>query len=158
MTALYCYMAGPVVGCTEVSSKDWRKFVSAKLEVAYGIRSISPIRSVSPDGDHFVMTEDCIKHGTREAVFAKNKFDVGRADIIFAFLPLKDFKPRVGTTTEIAWAHMLGKQIVLVSDDPAYTDHPLIQMQCGWIVPSLDTGVEIVGEILGAYQNGGANL
>ena len=157
MVALYTYLAGPVVGCTEVGAKDWREYVAEGLET-YGIRSISPIRSVSPDGDEFVYTENCEKHGFTNCVFAKNQFDVRRCDIVFAYIPLKDFKPRVGTTSEIAWAYMLGKQTVLVSDDPAYTEHPLIQMQCGWIVPSLDTGIEIVGEILGAYQSGGVNL
>lgn len=158
MVALYTYLAGPVVGCTETGAKDWRLFVHAKLDLDYGIRCISPIRSVSPDAERYAYTEACEKHGTKHAVFAKNRFDVERCDIVFAFIPLKDFRPRVGTTTEIAWAYVLGKQIVLVSDDPAYTEHPLIQMQCGWIVPDLDTGVEVVGEILGAYQSGGANL
>lgn len=157
MTALYTYLAGPVVGCTEVGAKDWRHYVAKGLEL-YGIRSISPIRSVSPDGSKFVMTEDCEKHGFVNCVFAKNQFDVRRADMTFAYLPLKDFNIRVGTISEIAWTYMLGKQTVLVSDDPAFTDHPLIQMQCGWIVPCLDTGIEIVGEVLGAYQLGGVNL
>jgi nucleoside 2-deoxyribosyltransferase len=157
MSKLTCYLAGPVVGCLEVDAKDWRRYVAGCLQ-PYGVRCISPIRSVSPDGARFVMTEGCEKHGTTNAVFAKNRFDVARCDITLAYLPLKDFQPRVGTISEIAWTWMLGKQVVLVSEDPAFTEHPLIQMQCGWIVPSLDTGIEIVGEILGAYDKNGVNL
>ncbi len=152
-----CYLAGPVVGCLELEAKDWRVWAEWALS-HYGIRGISPIRSVEVDGQRYGLSERCPKHGIPKSIFAKNVFDVKRCDIVLAYLPLKEFNPRVGTISEIAWKYAWGGTSVLVSDDPAFTDHPDMQGQCGWITDSLETGVEIVGEILGAYLPEGVNL
>ena len=152
------YLAGPIAGTTEHEAKNWRRDVHVALD-GYNMRGMSPLRC-EPDtiGKRYQLTYEKELYGTAHAIFAKNRFDLARCDATLAYLPLKSFAPSVGTISEIAWAYEAGKLLVVASDNPAIFNHPIIQQQAGWIVPDLDTAVEVLGSILGSYVEGARTI
>ena len=152
------YLAGPIAGCNEAQAKNWRASVHVALQ-GYGMRGMSPLRcEPSTIGDRYQLTYDEELYGTAQAIFSKNRFDLAKCEATLAYLPLKNFAPSVGTISEIAWAYEQGKLLVVASDNPAIFNHPIIKLQAGWIVPDLDTAVEILGSILGSYVEGARSI
>jgi nucleoside 2-deoxyribosyltransferase len=146
------YLAGPINGCTREEAKGWRRDVSDALEFT-GIQCIDPLRC-EPDtgGDNrYDLSYECPLFGTDGAIFGKNRFDVFSCDLLLGFLPTSSRGPSIGTLFEIAWAFDQNKPIILVSDDGAVTEHPLVKRQVQWIVPEISLAVEI---IRGLYHHG----
>lgn len=119
----------------------------------YNIRGISPLRCEPLIGERYTSSSPDPKFGTARAIASKNLNDVRMCDLTLAYLPreLNERKPSYGTICEIAWAYAIGKSVILVSDDPAIVEHPVIQANAGWIVDNLADGLEIAVGILGDY-------
>jgi len=154
----YVYLAGPIAGCTELEANDWRHWVSVQL--AYKsqgqIRGINPLRCEPIMGDRYDQNSNPDpKFGTMRAIAAKNRHDVRNADVVLAFLPDRkgqhDERPSYGTICEIVWAAEDGKMVVVVSDDPEIQTHPVINANCGWMLSTIDEGIEVIMGILGDY-------
>lgn len=146
------YLAGPIYGCTQSEARDWRADVSAQLAKHF-IKSISPLRCEPLIGDRYELTYLDPRFGTAKAIASKNEFDVRTCDLTLAYLPAslcKD-KPSFGTVAEMAWAHILGKRVLLVSDHKPYIDHPVIQACASWILPTLDDAIDTIVGVLGDY-------
>lgn len=145
------YLAGPITDRTIAGANDWRYEVIRKLET-YHIAGISPLRCEPPRGDRYTIANADPQFGTARAIGSKNRMDVRMCDLTLAYLPkfLNDPWPSVGTISELAWAAMIGKPTILVSDDPRITDHPVIDSNSGWILPTLNMAIEV---IVGIYKD-----
>lgn len=147
------YLAGPIAGCTEGEAKDWRQYIDGKF--AAGIYGVSPLRCEPCYAERYDM--DTQKHdhrfGSQRAVAGKNEFDVRNCDIVLAYLPaeLNERRPSYGTVIEIAWARMLGKQVILVTDDEALRKHPLVDHCANWVLDSLEDAADVINGVMEVY-------
>lgn len=152
------YLAGPITGCTDYEANDWRGMVAADLS-AYDIIGISPLRCEPLRGERYQLNYADPKFGTPQAIGSKNVFDVQRCDMVLAYLPKPEEGRRqsYGTLGEVAWARMLNKPVVIISDDPDIIGHPVYVECAGWIVPRLEDAVDIIVGVLAGYV-GGKNI
>lgn len=146
------YLAGPIAGCDIGEANDWRRSVRSLLE-PYNIEGISPLRCEPITGPRYLPEYADPKFGTARAIASKNVFDVRHCDMTLCYLPreLNERRPSYGTIIELAWAHIIGKPTILVSDDPYVRRHPVIQACAGWQLDTLDDGIEVVVGVLGDY-------
>ena len=146
------YLAGPILGCDRGEANDWREYASVMLSHS-GVVGISPLRCEPLIGERYTIGSADPKFGTARAISSKNRFDVRACDLTLAYMPKALVKkvPSLGTIIEMAWADMAGKPVVLVSDDPILLEHPVVNAVAGWIVPTLDDGLELIIGILGDY-------
>lgn len=146
------YLAGPIAGCDKSEANDWRAYVRHQLAID-GIKGISPLRCEPLVGERYMLNYADPKFGTARAIGSKNVFDVRHCDMTFAFLPreINDRRPSYGTVIELAWAHMIGKPTILVTDCPVLREHPVISACAGWLLSTLDEGIEVVAGVLGDY-------
>ena len=147
------YLAGPIGGCDKSEANDWRDDAIRVLKI-YGVVGISPLRCEPIIGERYSMEYADPKFGTARAIGSKNIYDVRRCDMTLVYLPraLNERKPSYGSIIELAWAHMIGKPAILVTDDPALQEHPVVQACAGWILTSLDDGLEVAAGILEDYS------
>jgi len=156
MTYKYVYLAGPIMGCTEGEAKDWRKFVADKI-APYGIVGVSPLRCEPIVGERYNLTYDTDpKFGAPRAIAGKNYFDVRNCDMTLAYLPKPEAGkyPSLGTVGEIFWTNGVGKQTILVSDDPLIMKHPVIDSVVAWKLEKLQDACEVIVGVMGAYTGG----
>jgi nucleoside 2-deoxyribosyltransferase len=154
----FVYLAGPILHCNKDEANDWRASVSAILGKE-GIVGISPLRCEPLVGDRYEVQYADERFGTARAIGSKNFFDVRKCDLILAYLPLPPAGRHQswGTIVELAWAHAMQKPAILVSNDPAVQEHPVINACAGWTLTNLADGVDTIIGILGGY-NGGKNV
>ena len=146
------YLAGPIAGCDKSEANDWRAYVSDQLSHAR-IKGISPLRCEPIVGERYMMNYADPKFGTARAISSKNIFDVRHCDMTLAYLPreINDRRPSYGTICELAWAHILGKPTLLVTDCPMLQQHPVINVNAGWVLTDLDEAIEVIVGVLADY-------
>lgn len=146
------YLAGPITAKTISEANDWRAGVMASLS-SFGVVGVSPLRCEPPRGERYSITNADPLFGTARAIRSKNFFDVDRCDWTLAYMPavLNDPWPSVGTIGELSRAYAKGKTTILVSDDVRLVQHPVMRGIAGWILPTLDDAVEVIGGVLGVY-------
>lgn len=152
------YLAGPVLGNTFEEASGWRQKAARALSF-HGLHGISPVRAETPNGDVYDFGTKV--PGGSHAIGSKNLFDVQSADAILAYFPLYDchtpyaafVSPATskGTLIELAWARAFNKATILVTEDTRISDHPVVRFCAGWSVKTLEEGVTICTELLGAY-------
>ncbi len=142
----YVYLAGPIEGCDQKEINHWRNHV----EMMFTLRS-DYIRGVSP-----YRAQEAVYKGEpdfAQAIFDKNWYDCQKCDAILAYLPkeINDRRPSIGTLFEIAWFISMRKPVFIISDDPVYTNHPLISTNTGWInadIKDFETTVHDITNLL----------
>lgn len=157
MATRHVYLAGPILACNQGEANDWRKDAARFLQRASpGIVGISPLRCEPLVGERYGIHEEDKKFGSSRAIKAKNFFDVKNCDLTLAYLPTPPpgRHQSFGTIIEIAWAHALGKPVILVSDDPEVINHPVINASCDWVLPTLEDGLDVCVGILDGYVGG----
>lgn len=155
----FVYLAGPIAGCTHEEAKDWREYVAENLK-PHGIIGISPLRCEPIVGEVYALHYTDPKFGTARAISSKNKFDTRNCDMVLCYFP-KPPKTRhqsYGTLIELGWADMEKKAIVVVTDDPEIGQHAVALGSAGWVLTSLDEGIEVIVKTLGAYTGGSSNV
>lgn len=146
------YLAGPIAGCNLGEANDWRRYVCGRLE-PHNIRGISPLRCEPLIGERYSTGCDDPRFGTARAIASKNFLDVQMCDMTLCYLPaaLNERRLSVGTVLELGWAHALRKPTILVSDYPFITEHPVVQANAGWILPTLTEAIEVIIGVLSDY-------
>lgn len=148
----FVYLAGPIAKCTVDEAKEWRKDVIFALPK--DIVGISPLRSEpDPDTKTYELGFECPKFGTPGAIAAKNMYDVKTCDLILARLPkeINARRPSYGTFIEIAWGIYLNKPVVIWTDDEYVKNHPLVSFYVPWIVPDMQSAIEIIKGLFKYY-------
>lgn len=146
------YLAGPIAGCDLGEANNWRKYVSDCLQ-QHNIKGISPLRCEPLIGERYATGYDDPRFGTARAIASKNFLDVQMCDMTLCYLPrsLNERRLSVGTVLELGWAHALRKPTILVSDYPFLTEHPVVQANAGWILPDLNSAIEVITGVLADY-------
>ena len=154
-TERFVYGAGPITACTVGEANDWRRYVADQLE-PHNITLVSPLRCEPLVGERYSLNYPDPKFGTPRAIANKNLFDVRNADMVLANIPMPE-PGRIhslGTLAELSWAHAFNKPAILVSNCPFVMAHPVVDIQCGWKLESLDDAIEVIIGVLGAYTGG----
>lgn len=158
MSKKLIYLAGPILGCTAAEAQDWRKYICTQLSLkAIGeLVGISPLRCEPLIGERYTANYPDPKFGTARAIGAKNMYDVRNCDLTFAYLPKPEAgrSHSLGTIIEIGWAHGQSKPVIIVTNDPFIQNHPVINTCAGWILPTLDDGIDVVIGLLDGYVGG----
>lgn len=141
------YLAGAIAGLMYGEAVDWREYAQRKLALA-NIDAYSPMRAKKFLKDRVLGGADD-KHPLTSArgIVTRDRFDVMNADLVLANL-LDTDKVSIGTMFEMAWADMLRVPIVVVMEDGNLHQHLFLHETAGFIVPTLDEGIEIVIAIL----------
>jgi len=141
MNKLKVYCAGPITGFSYDEVNFWRLYVEDSLGEEFEI--ISPMRN-----KQFLRNEEIIQTdyneliSTSKGIFCRDKWDVQRCDILLVnFYNSKNIS--IGTVAEIAWAHLLNKPIVLVTNNELY-NHPFINEMVNFTVDNLDDAIEVI--------------
>lgn len=92
------YLAGPIFGCSDAETFDWRR--KAKTKLASFCEVIDP-----SDRDYRGRENE-----NAAEIVASDKRDIGQCDVLLAHLG----RPSAGTSMEILYAHMLGKLVLSV--------------------------------------------
>jgi nucleoside 2-deoxyribosyltransferase len=152
------YLAGPILGHNKSEANDWRTFVNDAFSSSglYSLTGISPLRCEPLVGEVYAANYPDPKFGTARAIASKNMFDVRSCDMVLAYMPKPtNGRPHsVGTILEIGWASILCKPVVLVTDDPFLVEHPVMNASVGWVLPTLEDGIDVCTGLLGGYVGG----
>lgn len=149
------YLAGPIAGTTEQEAKSWRYKAIQELRM-WDIRGISPLRNEPAKDGKYEAAEGFAASHTKDqsrAIAAKNWFDVKNCDMILVNAPHVPDRPSYGTVWEIGAGYALGKDIVLVTDNPALLGHPDIDLSAGWKFDNLEDALDLITQILGPYTD-----
>jgi len=142
------YLAGPISGIDFEEGEGWRQEAINYLSVR-DIDCFSPLRKkdyLKGEG-HLSGTFDKWPLSTQRGIYARDRFDCHRADLVLVNL-LKAKIVSIGTCLEIAWAAQNNTSIVLIMEENNIHTHPMIFEACPFIVESLDDGLELVCSIL----------
>lgn len=164
MSDIHVYLAGPITGCTNREANDWRALFSDQLYTSSiqhtyseGSRliGVSPLRCEPIVGDVYAPEYDDNQFGHPQVIAAKNKEDVRRCDVTFAYLPA-DNPASVGTLQEIGWAAGMGKPIILVTDNDHVRENAVIKATVPWRFresgeDGFGKSVEVIAGIFGVY-------
>ena len=164
-----CYLSGPITGLTYSNSIGWTDYArdqlawtrynikgeldpKGKFEQTYtGIIGYRPLRGKKHlDTNKPLPASLHGKHGlvTNKAIVSRDSYDVRTCDVMLVNL-LGAKEKSIGTVSEIAWAWLLGKPIVLVMEDSGNChEHGFILEMCGHQTTDLDEGIAIVKQIL----------
>lgn len=95
------YLGGPIDGCTDEEAKAWRKEASEYL-VSHGHTPLDPMRR-----DYRGRIDE---PGTAQEIVDYDLQDIDASDLLF----MNCFRPSVGTSMEVVYGHLKGKQVVAV--------------------------------------------
>jgi hypothetical protein len=137
------YIGGPAVidKCIE-----WRQRIVEKYNDYKGDGQRYPIVWLDP-----INGKDCKfmdKHGLKSnvpshAIMHRDYQCVMRADLIVANMDtFGQERPLIGSVFELAWAWEHHKPIILITDNPMYTEHPFLSYAASHVVSSVDDLLE----------------
>jgi hypothetical protein len=148
------YLYGPISGLSFHGAQDWRTWMRGQLGL-HGIEAVSPLRGK----EYLASLESISGHGreyahlgvlsTPQAVIARDKFDVLRADMLVGnFLGAKQVS--LGSMFEQAWAHMHHKPIAAAIEPEGNPhQHMFFEQTLGFRVETLEALRDIVIATLG---------
>jgi hypothetical protein len=150
------YTSGHITGLTHGDCTDWRDYAHRRLrELSKGrIITMSPMRGkvYLDNGEPIVANNDHLKQfmSKSKTIRSRDKNDVMRCHAVLTnFCPAPQ-KISIGTDIEAAWAEDYGKSnVVCMPEDCVYRGHPIFNELAGLtVVPDLDSGIELVYQIL----------
>jgi nucleoside 2-deoxyribosyltransferase len=135
------YLAGYIHGKNIDKCSEWR----VKLRDFY-IRKVWDITWLDPlNGKNFAeITEDGLKSSVPySAIFDRDLSSVRNSDLIIANMnTFGSSRPPIGTISELAWAGLMQKPIVMITDELNYIEHPFMKKMVSWVVPDVETLIE----------------
>jgi nucleoside 2-deoxyribosyltransferase len=121
------YLAGPISGkgYEEVVGKYKEKDKILK-ELGYEILCPMTGKQYLKNETEFKAVGYTNPLSTNHAIFQRDKWMVSSSDIVLADLSNSGDKISIGTTMELAWASMLGKQVLLILPEENIHNHAFI--------------------------------
>lgn len=144
------YTAGPITGVSYSGCTEWRDQLRDQLDKS--ILTLSPMRGKQfieerSRGGVVAMAYEASALASVKGINTRDFFDCQRADAIFVnFLGAE--KVSIGTVMEIAWARAFGKPVVCVMEKNNVHNHSMLNYACGYIVETLEEGVEVLHSLL----------
>lgn len=153
MSKINIYLAGPIAGQTVEQANNWRNWMEENL-AKHDMQGVSPLRCEPIIGEVYGHEYDDNRFGHPQVIAAKNKEDVRRCDLTFAYLP-GEHPASVGTLQEIGWAAGLGKPIILVTDNDYVLNNAVIKATVPWRFTATEGGfnkaMDVITGIFGVY-------
>jgi hypothetical protein len=147
MKKFLLFLSGPITGLSFEGSTDWRKYVAKNLPPH--ITAVSPMR-----GKEYLAGVSQIEASyelhplsSQKGITCRDRMDVMRCDAILVNF-LGSTKVSKGSIMEIAWADILRKPIILVTEEENIHNHPMIHEVAGFITDSLDEAIKIAIALL----------
>jgi nucleoside 2-deoxyribosyltransferase len=149
------YLAGPIEGLTHKQATSWR-LEAENYFADNNIKTLSPMRnklfleslesissaSLAAESEKISKTHPMVKLlSSDQGVMARDFNDCKRADVILAVILDQVGRPSVGTMMEIAFAFAMQKPVILVTDDPALMNHPMISVAAQFKTDDLELGI-----------------
>lgn len=145
------YLAGPINGKTFEEAATWRDYAARKLRES-GIAVYSPLRAkkrlLPTNGEPIIRAYEEHPLTSQSGITTRDRFDVMSCDVVLANF-LGATEASCGTAIEFGWADAWRKPVVMVIDgaeNPFY--HPMMLEIAGYVVRTLDEGIEVVKRIL----------
>lgn len=178
------YLAGPITGLTYGDSVDWRRFAERFLEEwdiealspmrgKKYLEAVGIIEDVSYGEDNAEWALSAAAGFTQ-----RDHGDCMNSDVVLCNFLGAD-RVSIGTVLEVAWAHAYRKQLIVVVDAPIdppadmhnkpwhdkngvlrspdgrnIHDHAMIRQVAGYVVPTLEHGLNLIPAILNAKRAG----
>lgn len=142
------YMAGPISGLTKGQSDEWRDQFERMVPVAHCIR---PMFAEKFAKDRVLGT--CHPRelmASAKAVAHKDEFYVRQSDAVVANFNGSGTRPSFGTVIECAWAILLNKPLIIISERDNIHRHPMICEKAGWVVDNLEDAAQVINGLFGA--------
>ncbi len=137
------YLSGPITGLTYEDAVEWTNYAKTML-ANFGIDGFRPLRGESYGG---IALPVITNQRNRECII-RDRYDVMTSDCILVNL-FGANKPSFGTYTEIAWAFLLQKPVVLVMENKGNLhEHGFLQEMVSHRTDDLDEGIDYVKTIL----------
>ena len=151
------YLAGPITGVTYDGCTEWRDYVKNKLPDH--IETLSPMRgkqrlAEKASGKPILDCYEEDKLTSSKGINCRDYFDCKRADVIFVNF-LGATRISVGTVMEIAWARAFEKPVICVMEKDNIHQHSMLNFACGFIVESIDEGIDILESVIGPDKHAG---
>ncbi len=133
----YVYLSGPMGNCTFKEMREWRAYVSERLD-SNSLTCLDPTRS---------FTENSVPVESSKWINRRDYFDCVRAQALLVNLQgIKTLS--VGTIMEIAWAFQKQIHIVCVVEPGGPQNHPMLADSITHEVATLDEGIAAIKELL----------
>lgn len=142
------YLAGPITDYSYADATGWRNDVIKQFPD--WIQGVSPLRKKEYlQGEKSIALDyPDVPLSCGRGIFTRDKFDVYRADLIFANL-LGMTRPSIGTIMEITWANALNKPVVVVMEDSGNAhEHPMLKECIGFRLNNLKDAIDITIAVL----------
>jgi len=142
------YLAGGITGMSYEGSTDWREYAIKYLS-DHGIKGISPMRCKEYLIREKVIRDTYDQHilSTAKGITTHSRWDAHRCDVTLVHF-LGAERVSIGSVMEIAWASAAGRPIVCCMEDGNIHNHAMIEQTCGFVVNSLEKGLEVVTALL----------
>lgn len=142
------YLGGPISSLTHDGADEWRVKVASDID--HFARALNPMRFNANLKDKGVLGqfgyEDSV-FTTDRAITQRDRWDVQRSAVVF-FNFLGCTRPSIGSCVEVGWADSKRIPIIIVMEDDNMHQHGIINTCAGYIVPTLEEGVECLRGIL----------
>jgi len=152
MSRYLVYLAGPISGLPYGEVVNWREKVASMLPEQ--VEALSPMR----DKEYLSRKKKLSKVGYEDhalsapkGITCRDRNDVSRCDVLFVYL-LGATQASIGTVMEIAWADIFRIPTVVVMESKNIHQHGMLQEAVGFVVETLEEGVEVVRSILGVQD------
>lgn len=144
------YLAGPITGLEYDDAQDWRTYAVTELDDA-GIDAFSPLRGKEFLRDHGPLSEmgyEAYPLSSPRGIMTRDRYDCTQRDMVLANLAGSGERISIGTVMEIAWADLARIPVVAVLEERNVHRHAMLLEAAGFIVPDLDTALDIVKAVL----------
>lgn len=143
-----CYLAGAITGATYAGAVDWREYAKDRL-ADNDIIGLSPMRwkQYLREGHQIEDSYDEYPLCTSKGITARDRFDCQRSDVVLMNM-LGAKYASIGTCIEVGWADAARRPIVAVLEPGNVHNHSMFRECSGFIVSTLDEGLDIVTAIL----------
>lgn len=134
---MFIYLAGFIHGKKLKECTEWRlKIRNHYLSTGWPLEFLDPLNGKELG----TISNDGLKADVPASAIVDRDFaSVKKADLIIANLDrFGEDRVPVGTISELSWAWMLQKPIIVISNELQYIDHPFITKFASWIVPSIE--------------------
>jgi nucleoside 2-deoxyribosyltransferase len=145
------YLAGPITGATYEGATDWREDLA--LNLPRGTVGVSPMRGKEylkkmEGGLPSVLKDGTLPMSSAKAIFARDTFDIRRAEIVLANLTGAE-RVSVGTMVELGYAKALNKTIIIVMEEKGNVhDHPFVTEAASFVVRDLSEALRLIGSLV----------